>query len=115
LRYDSPLQLTKRRATREMSIGGQQIRPGDQILLCLAAANRDPAVFARPDDFDVTRDGLDHFFMPSDDGRLSTYADPARRVDGTFLTDLATWLSDTARPGHPANTGLSPQSGSSAC
>jgi cytochrome P450 len=60
LRYDSPLQLTKRRATREMTIGGQQIRPGDQILLCLAAANRDPAVFARPDDFDVTRDAKGH-------------------------------------------------------
>jgi cytochrome P450 len=60
LRYDSPLQLTKRRATRDLTVGGRLIRAGDQILLGLAAANRDPAVFARPDDFDITRDTRGH-------------------------------------------------------
>lgn len=60
LRYDSPLQLTKRLATRDMPVDGQLVRPGDQILLCLAAANRDPAAFARPDDFDITRDAKGH-------------------------------------------------------
>lgn len=60
LRYDSPLQLTKRLATRDVEIGGKQIREGDQLLLCLGAANRDPAVFSRPDDFDITRDARGH-------------------------------------------------------
>ncbi|KLL12367.1 MULTISPECIES: cytochrome P450 [Protofrankia] len=60
LRYDSPLQMTKRLATREVDIGGKRVREGDQILLCLGAANRDPAVFARPDEFDITRDAKGH-------------------------------------------------------
>ncbi|GAB4588906.1 cytochrome P450 [Nocardia sp. IFM 10818] len=60
LRYDCPLQLTKRLATRDLDIGGERIRAGDQVLLCLGAANRDPEVFDRPDVFDVTRPGGAH-------------------------------------------------------
>ncbi|MEV4411513.1 cytochrome P450 [Catellatospora sp. NPDC049609] len=60
LRYDCPLQQTKRLATRDVEVGGQQIRTGDQVLLCMGAANRDPEVFARPDEFDITRDARGH-------------------------------------------------------
>ncbi|GAA5060451.1 cytochrome P450 [Nocardia callitridis] len=60
LRYDSPLQLTKRVATRAIAVDGHRIEAGDQVLLCLGAANRDPAAFARPDEFDLTRNTGDH-------------------------------------------------------
>ncbi|MCU1639884.1 MAG: cytochrome [Nocardia sp.] len=60
LRYDSPLQLTKRLATRDVEIGDRIIRTGDQVLVCLGAANRDPEIFERPDEFDLTRDSSDH-------------------------------------------------------
>lgn len=60
LRYDSPLQLTKRLATRDVELDGHRIAKGDQVLLCLGAANRDPAVFARPDAFDITRATTGH-------------------------------------------------------
>lgn len=55
LRYDSPLQLTKRLTTRETELGDAVVPAGAQVLLCLGAANRDPAVFADPDTLDVTR------------------------------------------------------------
>ncbi|MDF0529493.1 cytochrome P450 [Tsukamurella sp. 8F] len=55
LRYDSPLQMTKREATVEDVVGGKTIRPGDQVLLCLAAANRDPSAFDEPDAFRLDR------------------------------------------------------------
>lgn len=60
LRYDSPLQLTKRLATCDVEVGGERLREGDQILLCLGAANRDPAVFRRPDAFDIARSSRRH-------------------------------------------------------
>ncbi|WP_307588841.1 cytochrome P450 [Nocardia arizonensis] len=60
LRFDSPLQLTKRLATRDTEIGGTVIAEGDQVMVCLGAANRDPEVFDRPDDFDITRAAGDH-------------------------------------------------------
>jgi hypothetical protein len=56
VRYDSPLQLTKRLTTRDIELGGERIRAGDQMLLCLGAANRDPEAFDRPDEFDPARD-----------------------------------------------------------
>ncbi|MRH91808.1 cytochrome P450 [Nocardia sp. SYP-A9097] len=60
LRYDCPLQLTKRSATRDVEVGGQLIRAGDQVLVCLGAANRDPEIFAEPDRFDLTRGASGH-------------------------------------------------------
>lgn len=55
LRHDSPLQLTKRLTTRETELGDAIIPAGAQVLLCLGAANRDPAVYADPDALDLTR------------------------------------------------------------
>jgi hypothetical protein len=60
LRYDCPLQLTKRLATQDVELGDAVIRAGDQVLLCLGAANRDPEVFERPDHFDLTRSAKGH-------------------------------------------------------
>ncbi len=55
LRYDSPLQMTKRVAIRDTEIGGHLVSAGEQVLLCLGAANRDPEAFGRPDEFDISR------------------------------------------------------------
>jgi cytochrome P450 len=63
MRYLSPLQQTKRRATRELEIGGRTIKPDEQLLLCLGAANRDPEVFDQPDRFDVTRASRKHIAL----------------------------------------------------
>src|SRR5262249_36189102 len=58
LRWYSPLQHTKRVATEPAVIGGRSIASGDIVLLCLGAANRDPAQFPDPDRFDVERNTL---------------------------------------------------------
>ncbi|GGF30301.1 cytochrome P450 [Williamsia phyllosphaerae] len=55
LRYDSPLQMTTRVAGRDSLVADHAIAAGEQVLLCLGSANRDPAVFSRPDDFDPSR------------------------------------------------------------
>jgi cytochrome P450 len=51
LRYDSPVRAVWRRASSDTSIGGVDIKEGDRLYCVNGAANRDPAVFANPDDF----------------------------------------------------------------
>ncbi len=55
LRLDSPVQLTARVALRDNEIAGARVRAGEIVIICLAAANRDPEVFSDPHRFDVRR------------------------------------------------------------
>ncbi|OBG88797.1 hypothetical protein A5699_16075 [Mycobacterium sp. E802] len=55
LRYYSPAQATARTVSGDVTVGGTTFRRGDRILLPWASANRDEAVFERPDDFVVDR------------------------------------------------------------
>ncbi len=55
LRLDSPVQLTARVALKDVEVSGMQIRPGELVVVYLAAANRDPSVFPDPHRFDIER------------------------------------------------------------
>ncbi|MGK5631065.1 cytochrome P450 [Streptomyces sp. URMC 123] len=55
LRYDPPIQLLTRVASRDADIGGVAVPRGTMVGLLVGAANRDPAVFDRPHELDVTR------------------------------------------------------------
>jgi cytochrome P450 family 142 subfamily A polypeptide 1 len=41
-------------------LGGSEINEGDKVLLLYPSANRDEAVFDRPEEFDITRTPNDH-------------------------------------------------------
>jgi cytochrome P450 len=60
LRYDPPVQLVGRIAAEELTIGVTTVPKGDNVMLLLAAAQRDPAVFPNPDTFDPDRDAVRH-------------------------------------------------------
>lgn len=61
LRYDGPVEMaTWRFATRPLTIGGQEIAPGDPVLVVLAAADRDPERFTDPDVLDLGRRDNQH-------------------------------------------------------
>jgi len=55
LRLEPAAAVVDRYATRGTRLGGAAIRAGDQVTVSIAGANRDPAVFADPDTFDVRR------------------------------------------------------------
>ncbi|GEP36720.1 cytochrome P450 [Nocardioides psychrotolerans] len=60
LRFDSALQLFERTATEPVDVAGVVVEEGQRIAALLGAANRDPAVFERPDDFEVAREVNPH-------------------------------------------------------
>lgn len=60
LRFDCPLTETARIATATRRIGGCPVVEGDTLTLSLAAANRDPEVFDRPEEFDIRRTENSH-------------------------------------------------------
>src|SRR5690606_363327 len=60
LRYDSPVQTNARTVLEDVEIGGKQVRRGQQVILLQGAANRDPAQYAEPDRFDLSRGDRSH-------------------------------------------------------
>lgn len=55
LRFDTPVQLTGRRAAVDATIGAARVPAGSSVVLAFGAANRDPARFAEADTFDIDR------------------------------------------------------------
>ncbi len=55
LRFESGNQFGSRVSTGTGEIGGVAFGPGQQITLCIGAANRDPAAFEEPDRLDLAR------------------------------------------------------------
>ena len=56
LRLESPVQLTARLALNDTEVAGKSVMQGELVVVYVAAANRDPAVFTDPNRFDIERD-----------------------------------------------------------
>jgi cytochrome P450 len=91
LRLEPAAAVVDRYATRDVELGGAGVRRGDLVRVSLTAANRDPAVFADPDVFDVRRSGSrrqlafahgPHFCLGADLARLQARVAVAALLDG---------------------------------
>ena len=61
LRYDAPVPHSTFRYTAEpVTIAGTEIPKGAQVIICMAAANRDEEKFAQPDALDLDRQASRH-------------------------------------------------------
>jgi len=60
LRYEAPIQVVFRTATRDAEVSGTPIPAGSLVAVLLGSANRDERRFEDPDRFDVTRDPRGH-------------------------------------------------------
>lgn len=56
LRIHPPLIANRRRATRDVSVGGRDIKAEERVNVVWASANRDEKVFGDPDEFRLDRD-----------------------------------------------------------
>lgn len=80
LRLRPPAHLIHRFATADIEWDGQRLAQGDSMTLCLAAANRDPAQFTRPDDLDLLR--------PAKSNRHLSFGSGTRHCMGSSLARL---------------------------
>ncbi|HMC70695.1 MAG TPA: cytochrome P450, partial [Mycobacteriales bacterium] len=55
LRWITPIKNMSRTVTKDVELAGKQLHEGDQLILLYPSANRDEAVFERPDELDLTR------------------------------------------------------------
>jgi cytochrome P450 len=60
LRHEPSVAFQHKVASADLEVGGRVIRQGQAVLLGIAAANRDPEVFADPDRFDIRRVARPH-------------------------------------------------------
>jgi len=61
LRFEAPSQMSSPRvALEDTAVGDVHIPKGDLVLTMQGAANRDPAVYERPDELDITRKDIKH-------------------------------------------------------
>lgn len=103
LRWDTPIQYTGRRVIQSCTLAGQALQRNDVLILALASANHDAAVFSTPETLDITRKearplsfglGTHHCI-----GALLTEMETQ-----TVLTMLAEQLPDLCLRGHQRNT-----------
>ena len=60
LRFDGPIQATRRVLHADAEIGGHVIPKNTEVMLWLASAHRDPRVYDEPDRFDIERAHKSH-------------------------------------------------------
>jgi cytochrome P450 len=60
LRFESSNQLSNRRALQATQVHGVDLPAGALVTLCIGAANRDPEVYAHPEQLDLRRTGNKH-------------------------------------------------------
>lgn len=103
IRFASPVTQFRRTATRDVELGGQQIRAGDKVVIYYPAANRDPEHFDTPHELVLDRDrnphlafGVGpHFCLGTRVARLQMHA---------MLTELVTRHPSLRVVGEPVRT-----------
>jgi cytochrome P450 len=60
LRWWTPVMTFRRTAAADCEVGGQRIGAGEKVVVSFTSANRDEAVFADPDRFDIRRQPNPH-------------------------------------------------------
>jgi len=60
LRWQTPLAYMRRTATRDVELGGKQIKKGDKLAMWYVSGNRDEEVIESPNEFRIDRKNARH-------------------------------------------------------
>ncbi|MEV4167097.1 cytochrome P450 [Nonomuraea dietziae] len=97
VRYSTPVIQFRRTVTQDHGM----YRKGDKVLLFYNSANRDEAVFADPDAFDITRDPNPHVGFGGPGPHYCLGAHLARREMTVMFRELFTRLPEIRSVGEP--------------
>ena len=101
LRFCNPVQHMRRTATGDTDLGGQQIKAGDKLAVYYTSANRDEAVFADPQTFDIRRTPNSHLSFGIG-SQFCLGAHVARLQARTFFEELLSSFSTLELTATPA-------------
>ena len=88
LRFDPPVQNTRRIAVSTILLAGAEIKKGDTILVVLAAANRDPHQFNQPGIYNIERsNNADHLTFG-----IGNHMCVAKHFSVSLATTAFSWL-----------------------
>jgi cytochrome P450 len=86
LRYDAPVpHSTFRYTAAPLTLGGVAIPAGEQVIICLAAANRDADRYDHPEELDLGRDEARHLAFGH--GIHHCLGAPLARLEGTIALE----------------------------
>jgi methyl-branched lipid omega-hydroxylase len=94
VRYASPVVFMRRTLTCDYTMNGQDYHEGDKTVLYYYSANRDEAVFADPERFDITRSPNPHVGYGGPGRHYCLGAHLARRELAVMLRELLTRVPD---------------------
>lgn len=94
IRWVSPVKHFRRTATRDIELGGQQIKAGDKVVMWYNSANRDESVFEYPDRLVFNREQNPHVGFGGGGPHFCLGAVLARKEATIFLRRLFEILPD---------------------
>jgi cytochrome P450 len=101
VRWASPVIWMRRTVTEDTVLSGQELHPGDKMLLFYNSANRDDAEFDDPYRFDVRRAPNPHLGFGAAGPHFCLGAHLARREVDVMMRELLQRLPDIAATGEP--------------
>ena len=98
LRYEPPVIQIRRTATQDVELGGTKIRGGDKVVVFFPSANRDEAMFADANRFNVGRTPNEHIAFGF--GTHHCLGAPLARLEAKHIfAAMFTQLGDIERDG----------------
>jgi len=109
LRYRSPVQALVRFSTKDIQLGGKNIKSGKRVVTWIGSANHDEAFFDNPEEFDIGRNPNPHIAFGA--GIHLCLGAPLARLEGHIALEiLLTRLQNLEFGGNPKH--LEPANGS---
>jgi len=101
VRWASPVIWMRRTVAEETELSGEQLKPGEKVLLFYNSANRDEEVFEDPTRFDILRDPNPHLGFGAAGPHFCLGAHLARREIKVMFRELLRRLPDIVATSEP--------------